>query len=359
MRTVSTDPTIDPSEWTTLDEAAKILRREIDSVGASQRSLLRLLRQRPNVVCAVAATLPAGASNGLLAGLIPLPDQCQWVSIHKIDWFTSQVRAFPLLAGTHWESRCPPDHMLGVRVRRTEVVGIVEEERTATERALAHRREVTARLFDEVFWPVPRVLAWVAFRHEEGVGASLGDASWRVVQAAWQLRDPNRHETLLRALQDGSLTAVKDGNVLARESWAGANGRDWPVVHFRREDVLALWPKLAKAKRPNIGPSTTAMESDLPSQRPSFDPTTLAPIRNRPGNGGVKMDAAVAAIRCAVEQGALSVLELRKMREKNLVTLFPDAKRTLLAEARRRALWQMAEDQARRQNSDEIATNDK
>jgi len=360
---LSSDPTFDPSEWITLSDAAEILRGKLDSSDESSRSrLVRLLRQRPNMACVVAATLPALAGNVLRAGLMPLPDRCQWVSIDEIDWSTSQVPAFPFLSGTHWKSWYPPDHMLGVRVRRNEVERVVQEERAAHERSLARRREFTARLFGELFWPLPRVLAWIAFRDEAAIIARRGTATWIVAKVMCQLRDTKSEETLLRALQDGSLAALKDGNELSRESWAGANGSDWPAVHFRREDVLALWPKLPPAKMahtPSRSPSANATTTQLVLRTPAFEPKEVAPIRNRPGKGGIKMEAAIAAMRKAVERGKISMLELQRMKQKSLPELYPDAKRTLLAQARRTALLQIAGEQARRQNSDKIATNDK
>jgi hypothetical protein len=360
-RALSADLTFDPSEWATLGEAAEILRWKFDSSDGPQWRLLDLLRQRPSMACVVTATLPSIVNNELRAGLTPLPDRCQWASIDEIDWSASKVRVSPLLSETQWQSWCPSDHMLDVRVRRTEVLAAAQEERATLERGIAKRREVTARLFGELFWPVPRVLAWIAFRHEAAINASLGAATWYVTKAMWQLRDIDREETLLRALQEASLRALKDAKELPREFWAGAKAGDWPAVHFRREDVLTRWPQLPQVKRvhtPGSSPSANATTTE-PVLTPAFEPTYLAPIRNKPGKGGVKMDAAIAAMRDAVERGAISVLELRQMKQESLGGLYPGAKRTLLAEARRRALVQIADEKARRQSSDKITTNDK
>jgi hypothetical protein len=62
-------------------------------------------------------------------------------------------------------------------------------------------------------------------------------------------------------------------------------------------------------------------------------------------------------MRAAVERGEISVLQLRQMKEKSLSEFYPNAKRTVLAEARRRALKEIATES--RQNSDKKATNDK
>jgi len=253
--------------------------------------------------------------------------------------------------------------MLDVRVRRTEVLAVVEEERAASERQIAKRREVAARLFGELFWPVPRVLAWIAFRHEAAINASLAPATWYVTQAIWQIRDIDRQETLLRALQEGSLAALKDGKELPREFWAVAKDGDWPVVQFRREDVLTLWPKLPPQQRNRLHTSRRSQSNAPPTEfvfvKTAFEATDLAPIRNKPGKGGEKMDAAISAMRNAVERGEITLDDLRKMKQKSLSSLYPGAKRTLLAEARRRILVQIEDEMARRQNSDIIATNDK
>jgi len=118
-----------------------------------------------------------------------------------------------------------------------------QDARAAEERSRTIKQGIAARLFAELFWPVPRVLAWIAFREEAGIESSWRAAIFYPTQAAWPLRDAHPRGTLLRALQDGSLLALRDGKELPREAWANANGRSWPIdVRFRREDVLALWP---------------------------------------------------------------------------------------------------------------------
>jgi hypothetical protein len=135
-----------------------------------------------------------------------------------------------------------------------------QQERAAEEHLREMKRKEAARLFAELFWPVPRTLAWIAFREQACLDNSLPvgpmplirdwiasrgeapSAAWYATNAVGPIRDTDPQGTLLRALQDGSIPALKDGKTLPREAWAGANGRDWPVVHFRREDVLALWP---------------------------------------------------------------------------------------------------------------------
>jgi len=98
---------------------------------------------------------------------------------------------------------------------------------------------------------------------------------------------------------------------------------------------------LSKPKREHLVPKSLrlCLQSNRPASRtPAIEATEAAPIRNKPGAGGVKMDAAIAAMVIAVKGGKISMLELRQMKQKGLVELYPDAKRTLLVEARRRAL---------------------
>jgi hypothetical protein len=104
----------------------------------------------------------------------------------------------------------------------------------------ALKHEVASRPFTELLWPVPRVLAWIAFREIACV-----EEDWRAAteQPTWPVRDTDPQGTLLRALQGNSIRALKDGKELAPEAWANAAGHNWPDdVQFRREDVLALWP---------------------------------------------------------------------------------------------------------------------
>jgi hypothetical protein len=118
-----------------------------------------------------------------------------------------------------------------------------EEARAADERSSVLKREVAARLFAELVWPVPRVLAWIAFREEACIEENWRAAKWYPPQAAWPPRDGDPQGTLVCALQDGSLRALRDGSEIPREAWANATGLSWPDdVRFDREDVLALWP---------------------------------------------------------------------------------------------------------------------
>jgi hypothetical protein len=102
---------------------------------------------------------------------------------------------------------------------------------------------MTSTPFAELLWPVPRVLAWIAFRESACVEENWRAASQYPEQSAWPLREADPQGTLLRALENGSLRALKDSKEWPREAWANATGHSWPEdVRFRREDVLALWP---------------------------------------------------------------------------------------------------------------------
>lgn len=159
--------------------------------------------------------------------------------------------------------------------------------------------------------------------------------------AIWHVRDRDRERTLFSAVQEGRLPALKDGKELPREYWAGLNPDAWPIVHFRREDVLAVWPKLLLEKNHFLQRAIELSDKRF-VQTASFESTEMLPIQNKRGKPGVKMQAAIAAMRAAVERGEISVLQLRQMKEKSLSEFYPDAKRTVLAEARRRALKEIA-----------------
>jgi hypothetical protein len=226
----------------------------------------------------------------------------------------------------------------------------------------SHKRDfrfaIGKRLSDEPFWPVKRVLAWIVFRHEAGLKASLNAGSEIVARVTWLQRDVDQGRTLLRALQEGSVAALKDGKELAREFWAGArvDDDDWPRVHFRRENVLTLWPKLPPKKSESLRSTSARNSRDrLALQTRVLESKEIVPTLNKPGPRSVKMDAAVDAMRAAVELGTISAPELAQMPQKSLSNLYKNAGRTVLAEARRRALTEIAKQG--RQNADVLSTN--
>jgi hypothetical protein len=216
------------------------------------------------------------------------------------------------------------------------------------------REEIGKMLFDEPFWPVKRVIAWIAFRHEACLKASLSAGSWIVAGALWRRRDVYPEGTLLRTLQEGSVPALKDGVEVAREFWAVVRDDELPPVHFRREDVLKVWPRLTLKKSEFRERSRTTSDKHPKTALAASD---ILPIPNKPGNPPVKTNEAIAAMRAAVERGDVSEQQLRQMKQKSLSKFYPGAKRTLLAAARRRALEQIATE--RRQNADIKPTNDK
>jgi hypothetical protein len=207
------------------------------------------------------------------------------------------------------------------------------------------------RLFDEPFWPTKRLLSWVSFRHEAGLKASLNAGSEIVARVSLLQRDFDPAHALLRALQEGDIAGLKDGKELAREFWAGMRGNELPPVYFRREDVLTVWPRLALEKRKHGRPA-----GELSGKRDLGAPTSRKVLlsRNKRGKDPKKMNEAIAAMMAAVEGGEISEFDLAQMKQKRLSDLYGNAGRTVLAEARRRALVEIAE-----QNADIKATNDK
>jgi hypothetical protein len=181
--------------------------------------------------------------------------------------------------------------------------------------------------------------------------ASLNAGSEIVARVSWLQRDFDPAHTLLRALQEGGIAGLKDGKELAREFWAGMRDNELPPVYFRREDVLTVWPRLALEKREHGQPA-----GEL-SGKLDFGATTSRKVlssRNKRGKDPKKMNEAIAAMMAAVEDGEISEFDLAQMKQKELSDLYGNAGRTVLAEARRRALVEIAE-----QNADIKPTNDK
>ena len=266
------EPTFDPSEWITLSQAAQILRLERNSTdGSSRLRLTELLRRKPALARVVTTALPPLANTKIVrSGLMPLPDRCLWVGVDEIDWATSTVRALPLLSGTDKEDWYSQDQTLGIRVNHAAVVDMAQHERDAEARSRALKHEVATRLFGELFWPAPHVLAWIAFRDPEMI-----ETDWRAAKRynkssiGQSLKERNPRGALLRALQEGSLRALRDGNELPREKWSTATGRNWPDdVRFRREDVLARWPA-ERERHPNNAPERNLAEPVLAERDPA------------------------------------------------------------------------------------------
>jgi chaperonin GroEL len=64
-------------------------------------------------------------------------------------------------------------------------------------------------------------------------------------------------------------------------------------------------------------------------------------IRNKPGVGGKKLAAAAEAMARAVQEGRVAFDTLRRMKQKELVSLYPNAGRTTLAQSREAALAEL------------------
>jgi hypothetical protein len=75
-----------------------------------------------------------------------------------------------------------------------------------------------------------------------------------------------------------------------------------------------------------------AQQAGFPSER-----TRLA-IPNRPGSGGKKTAAATEAMVKAVQEGQVPLYTLKRMKQKELECLYPEAQRTTLTQAREAAL---------------------
>jgi hypothetical protein len=156
-------------------------------------------------------------------------------------------------------------------------------------------------------------------------------------------------------------------------------------VQFRTSEVLVIWPVtpphedeaeekvggLARAhfrKRPDIWPEpgTSALSTahsdqvaataekrtaDLAAYCESSAGSVTSPskpnrqsrlaIPNKPGAGGDKTAAAVETMVAAVREHRLTVETLRRMKQKELGKLYPNAKRTTLVKAREAALAQL------------------
>jgi len=116
------------------------------------------------------------------------------------------------------------------------------EEWMAGERSKANKKRFTELLFAEPFWPVYCTLGWIAFRDPLLIESSVKAAK---LYDRTGMKERKPEQSLLRALKYDNLRAIRDGSELPREAWAVADGRHWPDVRFRREDVLALWPDLS------------------------------------------------------------------------------------------------------------------
>jgi len=110
--------------------------------------------------------------------------------------------------------------------------------------------------FEEPFWSWPRVARWLYFRDIN----RLNEGWWHLAEqpkgfpSPVRETDPNR--TLMSELQTGRLRAFRDGDAVPREAWAGGPLPLRFLVHFRREEILALWPSPTAVSSPSgVAPS--------------------------------------------------------------------------------------------------------
>jgi hypothetical protein len=90
------------------------------------------------------------------------------------------------------------------------------------------------------------------------------------------LVDPDARRTLLHALQADDIRAIKDGKEMLPDMWATASVRDLTSVHFRRADVLAIWPS----------PTDEPVSSEVPARGSP-----------RPGGGAPRLRNTIDALR--------------------------------------------------------------
>jgi hypothetical protein len=118
--------------------------------------------------------------------------------------------------------------------------------------------------FDNLFWPWQRVLRWLYFRDTDRLNEGWWHLADQPFGASSPVRDPHPNTTLMRELQTGRLRAFREGAAVPREAWAGEPLQLRFQVHFRREDVLELWPASTAASRTlSITPSPQGVTTDF------------------------------------------------------------------------------------------------
>jgi hypothetical protein len=138
-------------------------------------------------------------------------------------------------------------------------------------------------------------------------------------------------------LTAGQLIRFREFNIVA-DLWAPHH----LCVRWFKENRIPVPPWLAEppsGARWRSPQRSETVDTSRPNARMQIGvPKNLIPIRNTPGKVSVKMDAAVDAMVQAVDCGEITLQQLVMMKQKSLEGLYSGAKRTLLAEARRRAL---------------------
>jgi hypothetical protein len=128
---------------------------------------------------------------------------------------------------------------------RPEAAAQSPEDEKANRQSAENKRRMQERDFNAPFWPTSRALAWIAYRRVEKL-----DRGWQLGiiydRASMAERDPRF--VLLRALQQGKVTAIRDGVKLSKVDWARVEQLKIPDVDFDSAEILALWP----AEPPNL-----------------------------------------------------------------------------------------------------------
>jgi len=103
--------------------------------------------------------------------------------------------------------------------------------------------------FDEPFWPWQRLARWLYFRDVDRLNESWWHLAEQPIGGSSPVRDRHTNTTLMLELQTGRLQAFREGAAVPREAWAGGPLHLRSQVHFRREDVLELWPASTPASQ--------------------------------------------------------------------------------------------------------------
>jgi hypothetical protein len=96
--------------------------------------------------------------------------------------------------------------------------------------------------FDEPFWPWQRLVRWLYFRDVDRLNEGWWHLAEQPIGAPSPVQDRQPNTTLMLELQSGRLLAFREGAEIPREAWAGGPLQLQSEVHFRREDILELWP---------------------------------------------------------------------------------------------------------------------
>jgi hypothetical protein len=206
-----------------------------------------------------------------------------------------------------------------------------EKESVALRDGDAIKQHLAERQFAEPFWPMERVLLWIAFRDhlrwfefQDPVRFDYNFVSAVCCAKAYDsksLRDKNPRRTLLQALRSGMLPAFKNGAKLPLLFWADVGDRRWPTdVQIPRQNILKSWP---------VDESALVIEKDPP----------------RPGtaklNGEARRQAIRNALKTAIDNHALT--GGKKLNGKQQVTEAMKILRRQGVEARRAEVERIAD----------------